>query len=132
MKIAFRLARQSRHPLAVMVSIVLALALPISVLANVAVTQISSDPYSNTDSQHATQVEPDTFSYGSTIVSASQTGRFNDGGASNIGFATSTNGGTSWTNGFLPATTDSRPSALPCCSSGNRIIVALSQSVMRE
>jgi hypothetical protein len=67
--------------------------------------QISSDPYTNPDSQHATQVEPDTFAFGSTIVAAFQSGRFFDGGASNIGFATSHNGGASWTPGFLPSTT---------------------------
>ena len=67
--------------------------------------QISSDPYTNSTSQHKTEVEPDTFSYGSTIVSAFQVGRFNDGGASNVGWATSTNGGSTWTHGFLPGTT---------------------------
>jgi BNR repeat-like domain len=67
--------------------------------------QISSDPYTNTTSQHKTEVEPDTFAVGSTIVSAFQVGRFFNGGASNIGFATSTNGGKSWTSGFLPGTT---------------------------
>jgi hypothetical protein len=74
-------------------------------LANVKVTQLSSDPYTNTTSQHATEVEPDTFSFGSTIVAAFQVGRFFNGGASNIGFATSTNGGKSFTPGFLPGTT---------------------------
>jgi hypothetical protein len=74
-------------------------------LANVAVTQISSDPFTNTTSQHQTQVEPDTFSFGSTIVSAFQTGRFFDGGSSDICFATSTNSGTTWTNGCLPGVT---------------------------
>lgn len=67
--------------------------------------QVSSDPYTNTTSQHQTEVEPDTFSYGSTIVSAFQVGRFNDGGASNVGWTTSTNGGSTWTHGFLPGTT---------------------------
>ena len=74
--------------------------------AQVAVLQISgSDPYTNTTSQHKTEVEPDTLSSGNTIVSAFQVGRFFNGGASNIGFAASTNGGTSWTAGFLPSTT---------------------------
>lgn len=68
-------------------------------------TQISTDPYTNSTSQHATEVEPDTFSYGSTIVSAFQVGRFNDGGSSNIGFSTSTDGGATWTKGFLPGIT---------------------------
>ncbi len=67
--------------------------------------QISSDPYTNTTSNHKTEVEPDTFAFGNTVVSAFQVGRFFDGGASNIGFATSTNGGATWTQGFLPGTT---------------------------
>jgi hypothetical protein len=46
-----------------------------------------------------------TFAFGSTIVSAFQVGRFFNGGASNIGFATSTNGGKSFIDGFLPGTT---------------------------
>ncbi|MDX6346882.1 MAG: hypothetical protein QOF84_1672 [Streptomyces sp.] len=70
-----------------------------------ALTQISADPYTNSSSQHATEVEPDTFSHGSTIVSAFQVGRFTDGGSSNIGFTTSTDGGATWTKGFLPGIT---------------------------
>jgi hypothetical protein len=73
--------------------------------ANVNLTKISSDPFTNMTSFHATQVEPDTFAFGSTIVSTFQSGRFRDGGASDIGFATSINGGTTWTHGFLPGTT---------------------------
>lgn len=70
-----------------------------------AAQRISKDPFTNVDSQHATQVEPDTFAAGSTVVSAFQSGRFFDGGASGIGFSTSTNGGASWTRGFLPSIT---------------------------
>jgi len=73
--------------------------------ANVPLTKISSDPYTNSTSQHATQVEPDTFSFGNTIVAAFQEGRFTDGGSSNIGWATSADGGTTWTHGDLPGTT---------------------------
>src|SRR5207302_1955615 len=47
------------------------------VLANVPLTRISTDTFTNSTSQHATQVEPDTFSSGNTIVSAFQSGRFN-------------------------------------------------------
>ncbi len=71
-----------------------ALALSSTVLAaasTISLLQLSSDPYTNSTSQHATEVEPDTLSHGSTIVSAFQVGRFFNGGASNIGFATSTN-----------------------------------------
>ena len=70
-----------------------------------ALTRLSADTYTNSDSQHATEVEPGIVASGSTIVTAFQVGRRFDGGASNIGFAISTNGGTSWTNGFLPGLT---------------------------
>ena len=73
--------------------------------ANVAVTQVSSDPYTDAQAQHRSEVEPDTYSFGNTIVSAFQVGRVSGGGASNIGFATSTNGGATWTHGFLPGIT---------------------------
>jgi hypothetical protein len=70
-----------------------------------AAKRISTDPYTNPDSQHATQVEPDTFAFGATVVSAFQTGRFFDGGASNVGWATSQDRGKTWVKGFLPSTT---------------------------
>jgi hypothetical protein len=73
--------------------------------ANVALTQIATDPFTNATSQHKTIVEPDTYSFGSTIVAAAQFGRFFDGGASDIGFATSNNNGASWTSGTLPGIT---------------------------
>jgi hypothetical protein len=76
-----------------------------AVYANVAVTQISNDPYADAQAQHQSEVEPDTFAFGNTIVSAFQVGRVFGGGSSNIGWATSTNGGASWTNGFLPGIT---------------------------
>ncbi|MDQ1653735.1 MAG: hypothetical protein QOI35_2935 [Cryptosporangiaceae bacterium] len=68
-------------------------------------TQVSTDPYTNATSQHATELEPDTLSNGSTIVASSQVGRFNDGGASNIGWNTSADGGTTWQHGMLPGIT---------------------------
>src|SRR5437588_8151189 len=53
--------------------------------ATPAAKQISSDPFTNTTSQHQTEVEPSTFAYGSTIVSLFQSGRFAvGGGASDI------------------------------------------------
>lgn len=72
---------------------------------NTSLVSISSDPYTNPDSQHRTEVEPDTYAFGNTIVSAFQVGRFFNGGASNIGWATSTNAGDTWRHGFLPGTT---------------------------
>src|SRR6266702_1407648 len=68
-------------------------------------TRISSDPYTNKTSQHKTQVEPDVYSFGSTVVATFQSGRFFNGGASNIGWATSHDGGATWTHGFLPSST---------------------------
>ncbi len=73
--------------------------------ATVPLTKLSSDPYTNSTSQHATEVEPDTFAFGSTIVTAFQVGRIHGGGAADIGFATSTDGGTTWSSGFLPGIT---------------------------
>ena len=73
--------------------------------AQVSLTQLSEDTFTDTPSQHATEVEPSTFSYGSTIVSAFQVARIYGGGGADIGFATSTNGGVSWTNGYLPGIT---------------------------
>jgi hypothetical protein len=74
-------------------------------LQAVSLQQLSSDPYTNSTSQHQAEVEPDSFANGSTIVSVTQVGRFNDGGSSNIGWATSTDNGATWHNGFLPGTT---------------------------
>ncbi len=91
--------------IALTLSLLFVLSSTILAFANVALTRLSTDPYTNSTSQHATEVEPDTYSSGTTIVSAFQVGRFNNGGASNIGFATSTNGGSTWTSGFLPGTT---------------------------
>lgn len=94
---------------ALIAATVAALALAIGstvALANVPLTQISSDPFSaKTPGQHRSEVEPDTFSFGGTIVSAFQVGRFFNGGATAIGFATSTDGGATWTNGLLPGVT---------------------------
>jgi hypothetical protein len=79
--------------------------LPRLAFAAVPLTQISEDSYTNTTSQHATQVEPHAFAFGNTIVMAAQSGRFFDGGASNIAFATSLDGGTAWVTGNLPGLT---------------------------
>ncbi|WP_256177021.1 exo-alpha-sialidase [Kitasatospora aureofaciens] len=67
--------------------------------------QVSADPFTNSTSQHATEVEPDTFAYGNTIVTSSQVGRFTDGGSSDISWNTSTDGGATWQHGMLPGIT---------------------------
>ena len=73
--------------------------------AQVSLAQLSEDTFTDTPSQHDTEVEPGTFSYGSTIVSAFQVARIYGGGGADVGFATSTNGGETWTNGYLPGIT---------------------------
>jgi len=74
--------------------------------ANVTLTQVSADPFTNPTSQHATELEPDTFAHHGTVVAAFQVGRFFNGGASDIGFVRSGNGGASWdAPGFLPGMT---------------------------
>src|SRR6266849_9762188 len=98
----------ARAILAITLAVLFSLASTGLAFASVPIVQISAnDPYTNTTTQHQTQVEPDTFAFGSTIVSAFQVGRFTDGGSSNVGWATNASGGASgsWTNGFLPGTT---------------------------
>jgi len=82
------------------------LALAGTALAAVPLNTVAEDPYTNTNAYHKTLVEPDTYSYGSTIVATFQGGgRFTDGGSDNIGWATSTDNGVTWTSGELPSTT---------------------------
>src|SRR3954453_5885746 len=81
--------------------------------ANVPLTRVSTDPFTNTRSPHATEVEPDTFAFGSTVVGAMQVGRFFNGGATDIGFARSGDGGRTWLSGFLPGMTFSAGAASP-------------------
>ncbi len=70
--------------------------------------QLSTDPYTTTGSQHATEVEPDTLSIGATMVSVFQVGRFTNGGSNDIGWATTTDSGQNWAHGFLPGITTSQ------------------------
>ncbi len=67
--------------------------------------KLSTDTFTNSTSQHATEVEPSSFSFGSTVISSFQVGRIHGGGGADIGYATSTDGGLTWTNGFLPGIT---------------------------
>jgi hypothetical protein len=67
--------------------------------------KISTDSFHNSYSQHKTEVEPDTYSWGTTMVAAFQVARVDDGGGADIGFATSTDSGKTWTYGSLPGLT---------------------------
>jgi len=72
--------------------------------------QISSDPFMVPPGQHATEVEPHVLANGTTLVAAFQVGRIPPGpapgaGATDNGWATSTDGGTTWSHGVLPGLT---------------------------
>jgi hypothetical protein len=72
--------------------------------------RLSRDPYTNPDSQHETQVEPDSLTIGRTTVAAFQVGRRFAGAATNIGFAVSADDGRTWRSGLLRGlTVASRP-----------------------
>src|SRR5215203_5643020 len=100
--------RSLSHRCAPAVGVALAASLTLATAAQAATTVVSSDPFTqatckaSTLTNHKTEVEPDSFSNGSTIVAAFQVGRIYDGGACAIGFATSTNNGATWTKGLLP------------------------------
>src|SRR3954451_7255793 len=81
------------------------LGLAASAQAAVPLTRVFTDPFTNTTSQHQAVVEPDTFAFGSTMVTAVQSGRFNDGGASGIGWATLNSAGSVVASGTLPGIT---------------------------
>ena len=108
----FEIMRFRRH-LGMAVVVALSAVVGMSAAAGAAAVplQIASDPFtqatcaaSSTTNHHA-NVEPDSFSNGSTIVAAYQVGRVFDGGACAIGFSTSTDNGAIWTSGLLPSIT---------------------------
>ncbi|HYL43556.1 MAG TPA: sialidase family protein [Ktedonobacteraceae bacterium] len=111
MPFLFRHRWLTRAISALTLSLLFALSSTILAFANVAITQLSADPFTqatcaaSATTNHHTEVEPDTYSNGSTIVATFQVGRISDGGACAIGFATSTNNGATWTNGLLPGIT---------------------------
>lgn len=73
--------------------------------AHAQLVKISNDSFHNSSSQHKTEVEPDSYSWGSTMVAAYQVARVANGGGADLGFSTSTNGGKTWTFGYLPGLT---------------------------
>jgi len=89
-------------------ALAIALALTLPAYAQSGLVKISVDNLTNTDSDHKTEVEPDTFAWGNTIVSAFHVARRPGSigwGSGDVGFATSTNGGVTWTHGDLPGLT---------------------------
>ena len=67
--------------------------------------RLSQDPYRNDGAQHESEVEPDSFTFGRTTVATFQVGRRFEGGATNVGFAATTDDGRTWRSGFLPGLT---------------------------
>jgi hypothetical protein len=100
-----RLRWRSLAAVSIAVPLVLAAWSIAPAFANDPLIKLSTDPYVDPASQHKTEVEPDTFTFGTTVVSAFQVGRFFNGGASNGGFATSLDSGATWKHGFLPGST---------------------------
>jgi hypothetical protein len=68
-------------------------------------TRIHRDLQANAESQHETQVEPDSQTVGATTVALFQNGRNSSGGAASIAFSTSRDGGRTWHQGILPGLT---------------------------
>jgi hypothetical protein len=78
--------------------------------------QVLKDPFADGVGQHESAEEPSIFAYRnparagnylknkSTIVATEQVGRVYDGGASDIGYQVSVNGGQTWKQGELPLT----------------------------
>jgi hypothetical protein len=82
---AVPLIGRSARIVALLVPVVL-LGTPSPASADVAMTQLSADPFSNADSQHRTEVGSDTFQSGTTIFTAFQAGR-GSGGSAGVGYA---------------------------------------------
>jgi hypothetical protein len=73
--------------------------------ANVPLTKLSTDTFTNSTSQHATEVEPGSFAFGPTIITVFQVGRISGGGSADIGYAISNDSGATWQSGLLPGIT---------------------------
>src|ERR1700686_4587208 len=83
----------------------LAICFVMSTPVHAQLVKISTDSFHNSSSQHKTKVEPDTYSWESTMVVAFQVARVANGGGADLGFSTSTNGGKTWTYGSFPGVT---------------------------
>jgi hypothetical protein len=92
------------------VAMLLAASLAAPALAGLeSLTQISVDrsvnPGADTSVQHRTEVDPSQYAFGDTIVTTFQDGEIADwNGASQVGWATSQDGGRTWRHGYIPGT----------------------------
>ena len=81
---------------------------PLPASAQTSLARISVDNLTNSDSDHKTEVEPDMFAWGSTIVSAFHVARRPGSigwGSGDVGYSTSIDGGKTWNYGDLPGLT---------------------------
>ncbi|MHB8641722.1 MAG: sialidase family protein [Gaiellaceae bacterium] len=69
--------------------------------------RISTDTIAGPIGQHETEVEPNVFGWGASVVASFQVGRIVDGGAAGIGWSTSADSGRTWHAGLLPGVTTS-------------------------
>jgi len=103
------LRSQSGRNMSAFFTLVLAFAISLAMVApahaQFTLVKISSDSFTDSDAQHKTEVEPDTYSWGSTMVATFQVARIAPGGGADLGFSTSTDGGKTWTFGSLPGWT---------------------------
>jgi hypothetical protein len=67
--------------------------------------RIHRDRFTNPESQHESEAEPDSLTVGRTTVALFQVGRNRSGGAAAIGWATTRDGGLSWREGVLTGLT---------------------------
>ena len=67
--------------------------------------RIHRDRFANPESQHESEVEPDSLTVGATTVTLFQVGRNRSGGAAGIGWATTKDNGRTWREGLLPRLT---------------------------
>ena len=81
------------------------LGLPAPAHADEPLTQLSSDPFTNVDGQHRTQVGSDSFQSGTTIFTAFQAGRGSGGGSAGVGYAAYSKQSRTWRTGFLDGIT---------------------------
>ncbi len=92
--------------LALVLAFSVALALPAS--SQTSLVRLSIDNLTNSDSDHRTEVEPDMFAWGNTIVTTFHVARRPGAigwGSGDIGYSTSTDGGKTWRYGLLPGLT---------------------------
>ena len=92
--------------LIVVLAFAVAWAPPVLAQAQYPLVQISKDMFHNSASQHKSEVEPDTYSWGSTMIAAFQVARVYGGGGADLGYSITTNAGKTWTQGYLPDLTD--------------------------